>query len=198
MAKSQSEPTMDEILASIRRIISEEDEAPASAPSALEPLKLEDDAAVSDIELAEVAAAAQLVEDEPQETEVVEAAPEIVAEPERVAVDVAEPEPELAQDPLDDVSEPSIPEQPEFEALKKEVSSGVEANLISNNTAQQAYEAFGALHDNIRVSGSSGRTIEDMVEVMLRPMLQEWLDRNLPRIVEEKVEEEVRRIARRR
>nr|WP_036767016.1 DUF2497 domain-containing protein [Parvularcula oceani] len=46
MASAQTEPSMDEILASIRRIISEEDDAPAEVPvrRRLETLKLHDEA----------------------------------------------------------------------------------------------------------------------------------------------------------
>lgn len=69
--------------------------------------------------------------------------------------------------------------------------------LVSRTASDQAAGAFGALQQNMRLSTSSGRTIEDVIEAMLAPMLKEWLEANLPRIVEEKVEEEVRRIARR-
>lgn len=51
-----------------------------------------------------------------------------------------------------------------------------------------------------RLSGlstvTSGVTIEDMMREMLRPMLKEWLDANLPAIVEAQVRKEVERIAR--
>ncbi|MEM6648707.1 MAG: DUF2497 domain-containing protein, partial [Pseudomonadota bacterium] len=58
--------------------------------------------------------------------------------------------------------------------------------------------AIGTLEQNMRLTNSNSRTIEDVIEAMLAPMLKQWLDENLPRIVEDKVEEEVRRIARRR
>ena len=44
---------------------------------------------------------------------------------------------------------------------------------------------------------ADGRTIEDHVVEMLRPMLREWLDTHLPRIVERLVQRELDRIARR-
>ena len=42
-----------------------------------------------------------------------------------------------------------------------------------------------------------GKTIEELVKEMLRPMLKDWLDRNLPAVVERYVEREVVRLTRR-
>jgi cell pole-organizing protein PopZ len=42
-----------------------------------------------------------------------------------------------------------------------------------------------------------GKTLEDLVKEMLRPMLKEWLDRNLPPVVERFVEREIVRLTRR-
>jgi hypothetical protein len=51
-----------------------------------------------------------------------------------------------------------------------------------------------------RLSGlstvTSGVTIEDMMRDMLRPMLKEWLDENLPAVVERMVEKEIARVSR--
>lgn len=51
-----------------------------------------------------------------------------------------------------------------------------------------------------RLSGlstvTSGVTIEDMMREMLRPMLKEWLDENLPSVVERMVEKEIARVSR--
>lgn len=41
----------------------------------------------------------------------------------------------------------------------------------------------------------SGKTVEDMVAEMLLPMIKAWLDANLPTIVERIVEREVRRLS---
>lgn len=45
--------------------------------------------------------------------------------------------------------------------------------------------------------GGGGKTIEEVVKEMLRPMLKEWLDRNLPPMVERMVEREIVRLTRR-
>lgn len=44
--------------------------------------------------------------------------------------------------------------------------------------------------------GAPGLTIEAMMREMLRPMLKEWLDENLPTVVERMVEKEIARISR--
>ena len=47
------------------------------------------------------------------------------------------------------------------------------------------------------VADDSGRTVEQFVEDMIRPLLKEWLDENLPPIVERLVQKEIQKIARR-
>jgi cell pole-organizing protein PopZ len=41
----------------------------------------------------------------------------------------------------------------------------------------------------------SGKTVEGMVQDMLRPLIKEWLDNNLPNVVQKIVEKEVKRLA---
>lgn len=45
-------------------------------------------------------------------------------------------------------------------------------------------------------SASRSRSFDEMAEEMMRPMLQDWLDNNLPTLVERLVREEIERIAR--
>ena len=42
----------------------------------------------------------------------------------------------------------------------------------------------------------NAKTLEDLVKEMLRPMLQHWLDNNLPSLVERLVRQEIERVAR--
>ena len=44
--------------------------------------------------------------------------------------------------------------------------------------------------------GDAGRTLEEMVRELLRPPLKEWLDANLPRLVERLVRDEINRLVR--
>lgn len=172
------EPTMEEILASIRRIISEDD-APAAegepeAAAAPEP-ELE-------AEPAPVEAAAP-AEDELELTDKVEAAPaETVGDIEAYKPE-PEPEPEPAPPPV--AAAPTPAPVAEDETLVSEPIASAAASAFSNLSAAIAMPA-------------AGRTLEDLVRELLRPLLKAWLDENLPRIVEAKVAEEVERIARAR
>jgi hypothetical protein len=44
--------------------------------------------------------------------------------------------------------------------------------------------------------GETGRTLEEMVRELLRPHLKEWLDAHLPRLVERMVRDEINRLVR--
>lgn len=68
------------------------------------------------------------------------------------------------------------------------------APLTSENTGRQVAAAFGELSEAF--AASRRRSFDEMAEEMLRPMLQDWLDNNLPHMVERLVKEEIERIAR--
>jgi cell pole-organizing protein PopZ len=163
---------MEEILASIRRIISEDD-APA------EPA-------------AEAAPPPPEPEPEPEafEDDVLELTDPIMPEP----------EPELP--PLESVGDIDVysPPEPAPEPAYTSPSPVFDRdeaadNLVGDHAASAAASAFGSLSSALLMP-KDGRTLEDVVRELLRPLLKEWLDQNLPRIVETKVEEEVHRIAR--
>lgn len=177
---------MEEILASIRRIISE-DEAPAEAGEAppAQPAPAPEAAAASGPEPAA----------EPE--------PEPVAAAPRVEPTIIEDEPEEEEDALEltqkvetvgdlDVLAPSAaePAPPAPAAAPSPVST-----LVSERAATAAASAFGQLSAAIAMP-REGRTLEDVVRELLTPLLQQWLDENLPRITQEAVEAEVARIAR--
>jgi cell pole-organizing protein PopZ len=173
------EPTMEEILASIRRIISE-DEPPA--------------------EVAEAEAAPEPKSEPAPET--VAAPPEPVAAappaPEPEAIEVLELT-EVAPEPARAGSVESLGDldlyPPADARPKAEVARPTEA-LVSAPVAASTGAAFGQLAQRLAMP-KEGRTLEDVVREMLNPMLKVWLDENLPAIVQAKVEEEVERIARR-
>ena len=187
--QTSQEPTMEEILASIRRIISE-DESPEGEAG---------EAAATE----EAPAAVAAPEPEPATAN----EPEPPPEPAPVAVAAApapEPEPEPA---------PAAEEEEALELTEKVETHGdldvfpaspaetprpaapPVAALVSERAATAAASAFGQLSAAILMPQSE-RTLEDVVREMLRPMLQQWLDANLPGIVQQAVEAEVERIAR--
>jgi cell pole-organizing protein PopZ len=66
--------------------------------------------------------------------------------------------------------------------------------LVSDATAATIAAQFESLAAS-RLFSVDGR-MEDLVNELLRPMLQEWLDNNLPSIVEKLVRAEIERVAR--
>ena len=170
--QSPQEPTMEEILASIRRIISEDD-APAEAAAAPEPEPAPVEEALAEDDVLEL-------------TDPIEP-PAPVESMGDIDVYSPEPEPEPAPPPP-----PPLPEPASASAFSRDE---VADNLVGDHAAGLAASAFGSLSSALLMP-KDGRTLEDVVRELLRPLLKEWLDQNLPRIVEAKVEEEVHRIAR--
>lgn len=174
--QTSQEPTMEEILASIRRIISEDDPAAeGGAPAEAEP----EGAA------AEAPEAIPFPADEPEDDGVLELTERVETHGDLDVYSAsadAEPEPEPA---------PAYEPEPVLELPPVPPS----APLVSDPAASAAAAAFGKLSSSILMP-AEGRTLEDVVREMLRPMLKQWLDDNLPGIVESTVQAEVERIAR--
>ncbi|MCW5733094.1 MAG: DUF2497 domain-containing protein [Enhydrobacter sp.] len=83
-------------------------------------------------------------------------------------------------------------------------------SLVEPSAAGVAASAFERLNQAVQESvpqpkasdpgpslGPGGRNLEDIVKELLRPMLKEWLDKNLPTVVERFVEREIVRLTRR-
>lgn len=66
--------------------------------------------------------------------------------------------------------------------------------LLSGETDAQVSRNFNMLATT--VLSNNARTLEDLVKEMLRPMLRTWLDDNLPPLVERLVRVEIERVAR--
>ncbi len=69
-----------------------------------------------------------------------------------------------------------------------------ERPLLSSTTRSAVDSAFNSLAHTVLVQNA--RTLEDLVREMLRPMLKNWLDDNLPGIVERLVRTEIDRVSR--
>ncbi|MDP3855253.1 DUF2497 domain-containing protein [Phenylobacterium sp.] len=180
---TSQEPTMEEILASIRRIISEDD-APADGAA---PAEDEEPEAAAE---PEIALPEPEPEPEPEDDGVLELTEKVdsVGDLDVYTPGAAEPEPEpmAAYEP-----EP----EPESSYEPPPVPPG--EGLVGDIAAAAAASAFGKLSKSIQMP-AEGRTLEDVVRELLRPMLKQWLDDNLPQIVQATVDQEVERIARRR
>ena len=74
------------------------------------------------------------------------------------------------------------------------ISQSIERALISSSTSAAVDSAFNSLAHTVLVQNA--RTLEDLVREMLRPMLKSWLDDNLPGLVERLVRAEIERVSR--
>lgn len=217
--KAQQEPSMEDILASIRRILSEDEaeeqvKAPMPEPEPEpepEPAPLPQD----DID-ALFAMAAPAPEPEPEPEPVFEPEPLVLSEPEddddilELTDDMVldEPEPEPAFD-IDDFSPDTggfefedIPE-PVVMPLRATSKAPVDDDtLVSRPVADRSTSLLSDLaREIVRARaigiGNGGITLEDMVRELLKPILKEWLDENLPYMIERIVKKEIEKMVNR-
>ena len=215
-AKSQ-EPSMEEILASIRRIIADDDanKTPARGP---EPPKVE--AQPAPAPPAPPMSAAPAFAPRPR-SEPAESRPVMPPEPSDSESD-ADPSPDIF-DLTESMAAPMTPPpaaappasvmpNPQFRTIDGSSDVGFDedgeapaplmaaprgedhASLISHETSAAVDSAFNALAQTVLVQNA--RTLEDLVREMLRPMLKSWLDDNLPGMVERLVRAEIERVSR--
>tara|TARA_R110002072_G_scaffold37033_1_gene108744 strand:+ start:3298 stop:3900 length:603 start_codon:yes stop_codon:yes gene_type:complete len=194
---TDNEPSMEEILSSIRRIINEDD-APAEAeaePAAAAPepeAEDNDQGAIDDIfgdagddDAGDVLELTDRIDEPEGGTD------PIVGDDDLMILDRDDEMEPVAEEP-----EPTPEPEPvvDFDSVETEIEDA----LMSEPAASAAMGSFHSLADSIRISDEEGRTLEGVVRALLRPMLKEWLDTNLPGIVDEKVQAEIDRVARRR
>jgi cell pole-organizing protein PopZ len=197
-AKAQ-EPSMEEILASIRRIIAD-GEAARRAPVALAP-----GAAAAPVARPSAATDADAATREP--------APMSQADIDAVLAGFGAPTEGVAQaspsraEQRSDGLEPTEATQAAgsassaFRAVEPEparpqspVHQIEERPLLSDRATATVTAAFGTLANTVLTQNA--RTLDDLVQEMLRPMLKSWLDDNLPTIVERLVRAEIERVSR--
>jgi cell pole-organizing protein PopZ len=88
---------------------------------------------------------------------------------------------------------PSIP-APERQGPHRAGRESDDHHLLSDDSDTAVSGAFSALAHTILAQNA--RTLEDLVAEMLKPMLKDWLDDNLPSLVERIVQEEIQRVSR--
>lgn len=203
---AQREPSMEEILASIRRII--EDSDTARQPGEEDVAQAVDNAgdeveafrAELDEPVASVAQPVDMAGIEAQSTYVdsveakEDAAPEAAAvhEPQEPGMAEAAFEADSVDVTLDD--EDLSPTFGDAQEQADPVGVQIKPAIISDQAGRQVAAAFGELSEVF--AASRRRSFDEMAEEMLRPMLQDWLDNNLPTLVEKLVREEIERVAR--
>jgi cell pole-organizing protein PopZ len=170
------EPSMEDILASIRRILAEDGGAASQDAGP-------DDAVVGDTDVT------------------AELSPEAETGPDRASEELVM---DGADDPLvaDRDAEPSMrrPARPtaaeeDVLLLSPEMRDGGHA-LVSPQAAENSTDVLSQLARAIldrrdMAVATRDVTLESIVREMLRPLLREWLDRNLPYLIERLVKKEI-------
>jgi uncharacterized protein len=218
-AKSQ-EPSMEEILASIRRIIADDDAtksaqpaepakapappppqaAPAPPPPAPRPPAAALRVAPPEPSLPEPDAASSDAGDAGRD-EASDHSSDILDLTESMAAPM--PPPPVSSSPMPDAAPQFRTIDGSFDVSYEEAaekpapqhhSGGERAQLMSRETSAAVDSAFNTLAQTVLVQNA--RTLEDLVREMLRPMLKSWLDDNLPGMVERLVRAEIERVSR--
>jgi cell pole-organizing protein PopZ len=91
-------------------------------------------------------------------------------------------------------AERSVEPPPPVRAPEPPAQPVYDHSLISNATVAAVDNAFNSLAHT--VLGNNARTLEDLVKEMLRPLLKSWLDDNLPGLVDRIVRAEIERVSR--
>ncbi len=201
-----SEPAMEEILASIRRIIAEDDTTKSAQPepevsriaapvpnpaaSSAPRAPLPPPAATHSTEQPPVAAARGLFGEQSAAT--LEPAEATGASSPQAGLSAASRVAPGAQcHTTDGVSDVGFANAAETSAARRRAD---QAQLLSPETSAAVDAALNTLAQSVLVR--SARTLEDLVREMLRPMLKNWLDANLPSLVERLVRAEIERVSR--
>jgi cell pole-organizing protein PopZ len=214
---------MEDILASIRRILNEGESEVAEAPAEQAPAAAAPEPAVAAAPVAAPSVAAPVsaivtptappapqpapqaaVPPPPVVEPVVAAAPEPV--PERVIVAPAPPE--VTKGPQNASVEPKktveaaevfILEPTMMVTENAAAADATAAPIASSETVSAASQSVGALKKalaerNAQVYRLGNVSLEDLVRDEVRPMLKDWLDTHLPAIVERLVRAEIERV----
>lgn len=171
-----NEPSMEEILSSIKRIIAEESDVPV--PRRPKP-----------------ASASEAFDEPAEEPDVLELT-QAMDEPEPVEWPSVDPAPQPDAHSISAEEAPAIAAAPV--APETPPTSQAEADaLLSAATADATRQALASLSRMVVKPEDpvADNTLEGLVRDMLRPMLRDWLDANLPRIVQATVDREVARIS---
>ncbi len=212
------EPSMDEILSSIRQIIADDDASAVRKPAVPQPAPPRSFAPVpprpnepaTEAEPEPLALSAeQILRDTAASDEAgngisfseligSDSAAASFVDPDDIAFD-SEPEP-VAPPPPAPRPAPAY-ERPRPAAVAQaaplpdpRLTTDMAEQLLEP-TAQSVINRSFAKLSSLSTIGSNV-TIEEMMRDMLRPMLKEWLDENLPAVVERMVEQEIARVSR--
>lgn len=180
----EKDPSIEEILASIRQIISDDDdEGETDGEAVAEPVPEPEP------------------EPEPEEPPVAPEAPE--EDDVLELTEKAEEEPEVFDDEIEvDLTEPDEVEEvvaappPPPEPPAPPPPPAPDSRILTETASAATLAGFTKLARDIQINRSfEGITLEDVVRNQLEPLLREWLDKNLPPMIEVLVEKELERLS---
>ncbi len=171
------DPSMEDILASIRRILSEDEPAAHTPPA--------ESASAGDVLMLD--ASMMLPDPEPHPNDPPPEQPLLHPEPEPSPHGLGPDHPPAIAPTMADAPTPA-PNEP-----------AREPSLVAPAAAAAAASSVGTLVRSIAAERSmqvysGGPTIEDIVRGEIRPLLKQWLDENLPPMVERLVRSELERV----
>jgi cell pole-organizing protein PopZ len=188
--RGDNEPSMEEILASIRRIISEDSQGRRAATSE------RGEGAVLDL-TEMLTSDGSVVSLASRRTVLTPASPESEQTP---AVPTNEKQ---IKDKLEE-SLSSIVPNPGKEREPAMTEADARANVLSDNAFEASSTSLSRLAKAVKreaalraLSLDDDRRIEDLVQEALQPLLKDWLDRNLPGLVDQVVRDEIEKMVRR-
>ncbi|MBI1339628.1 DUF2497 domain-containing protein [bacterium] len=194
-AATTKEPTMEEILASIRRIISEDDE-PKGAGGDEDVLDLTDAEAdpieEDDFSFEEENAPAPPKKSPPREDIFAQAKSPDVELDDVMVLDADDFGVELEDESEAEAEAPAFDPAPSPPPAPRAVPA--DDRLLGDPAASRAASSIGRLMGAMMVT--SGATLDDVVRELLKPLLKDWLDAHLPTLVEAEVAKEIERISR--
>lgn len=179
------EPSIEEILDSIRQIISDDEDAPAEPEEDIVELTDKIDEPAPKAATAPPPAPPEVKEKiivEMRDAEEKAAAPPPPPPP---------PPPSPPPPPPPKAEEPPPAPRPTPQPQTRDHMD----SILTRHAETAAMDAFTELAKKAAIERGGGITIEDVVRHEIRPLLREWLDRNLPPIVERLLQKEMERIS---
>jgi len=180
------EPSIEEILASIRRIISDDD---ASNPESSEPAPptATAEAKHGQNDISTILAGFDAARNQTLDPAEPQVAADLVERAEGTQAKASNAIDHSANDEVAGSTRPRPPREQRTTPVR-------DRSLLSPRTTAAVDNAFNSLSHTVLTQNP--RTVEDLVREMLRPMLKAWLDDNLPRLVERLVRAEIERFSR--
>lgn len=212
-ASQQNEDlSMEEILQSIRKIISDDDtektptksdETDMAADKSDEDIEVTGSDVLELTDIMEEVVEEETAAEEPAAEEAPAEALDVLAEIDDALESETPVEEPAVEEPAPAAPEPEPEPQPAAEetaplpAMEEAVAPEDSSTLLSDDAATASAASLKKVLDTHKTTipgFRSGTTLEDLVLESMKPMLKEWLDANLPSMVERIVEREIRKL----